>query len=65
MSDSIFHESIRRRINCSVLFCLLVCLLFRIGFFVCFFVEWYLCFPQDEKNGISSTTIKSAGVTRF
>ena len=65
MSDSIFHESIRWKINCSVLFCLLVCLLFRIGFFACFFVEWYFCFRQDEKYGISSITIKSAGVTRF
>ena len=64
MTDSIFHESMRQGITCSVSFCLFVfyilfvcCLLF---FF--FFAGWYFCFPQDGRNGISCITITSEGV---
>ena len=55
MPDSIFHESMRRVITCSVLFCLFFC----ISLFVCcaFFVGWYFCFPLDKRDGINFITI--------
>ena len=67
MPDSIFHESMRQEITCSVSFCLFVfSYLFVACFFVVFFfARWYFRFLQDERDGISFITITSVGVGKL
>ena len=70
MFDSIFYESMRLGITCSVLFylctcffaclfdSLLSCFCFCFDFF-CNFAWWWFCFPKDESDGIRFTTVTS------
>ena len=58
--DSMLHESMRQGIN--VLF---FCFVLVLYLFFLFFARWYICFPYDERQGISFIDIKSVGVGEF